>query len=239
MVDDELFAVPPGQFVKTRNELAKRLSAEDEKEEAKRVRGMRRPATGVWALNQLGREHPEAVEALLAAGRRVGEAQQRGSGGDLREANDALQRHVLDLARLAEETVVDKAVATAAPRREIESALRVAALGGEASELLRAGRLLELPEADEMAMWAAGDVESATDDETDSREIDQARDVLARAEAEAKRARELAEDLAQRVEDLEEALRRERADVEAAVREAEKKAQTAAKAEDRLQRLEA
>ena len=122
----------------------------------------------------------------------------------------------------------------------MEDAIRTLALGGEVAATFREGRLVELPEADEMEMWAAGDVAVDSDDgDEDDAEIEEARDLLDRAELEAKRARELVEDLTQRVEDLEETLRRERADLEAAARQADDKTRSAEKAADRLKRLQA
>lgn len=239
---DELFAVRPADFVKARDALAKRLSSEGRGDDAKTVKALRRPSTLIWALNQLGRRHRKAVDALLAAGAEVREAQQRRTGAGLREGNDALHRQVLDLVHRAEQLVVDEGVAASTPRRELEAAIRTVALGGEVAETFREGRLAELPEADEMDMWAAGDIELGADvdaGDTDDAAIEEARDVLDRAEAEAKRARELVEDLTRRVEELEEILRRERADLESALREADDKTSSAEKAADRLDRLRA
>ena len=237
---DELFSIRPAEFVKARDAAAKRLSSEGRAEEARTVKALRRPSTPVWALNQLGRRHRAEVDALLAAGTRVREAQSKGSGAGLREANDELQRQVLALVRLAEQLVVDEGVAASTPRRELEDSIRTVALGGEAAETFREGRLTELPHADEMDMWAGGDIDLGdADDAVADAELEEARDVLGRAESEAKRARELVEDLTQRVEELEEMLRRERANLESAARQADDKARSAEEAADRLKRLRA
>lgn len=239
-VADELFTIRPAEFVKARDALAKRLTSEGRGDEAKAVKALRRPSTPVWALNQLGRRHRAAVDSLLRAGAEVREAQKKGAGAGLREANDALQRQVLELVRLAEQLVVDEGVAASAPRRELETAIRTVAVGGGASETFRDGRLAQLPEGDEMDMWSAGDGEPEVEsDEADTVELEEARDVLERAELEAKRARELVEDLTQRVEELEEMLRRERADLESATRQAGERTSSAEKAADRLKRLQA
>lgn len=239
---DELFDVLPAEFVKARDALAKRLAGAGRKDDAKAVKEMRRPSTSVWALNRVARCEPDEVEALLTAAESVREAQQKRSGDSLRDAKESLQRHVVKLARRAEELIVQEGVATSAPRREIEAALRDAASEGEAAETLRGGRLLQLPdEPDEMAMWSAGqDIapEGQQPDEVDSRELSEARDNVDRAETEVRQAEELVSSLQRRVADLEATLEEERSALESAERVLKERAAALKKASAALARRE-
>ncbi len=63
----DLFTVAPDEFVAARDQLARDLRAAGDKEEAAAVKGLRRPAVPVWALNQVARSDPQAIRELLAA----------------------------------------------------------------------------------------------------------------------------------------------------------------------------
>lgn len=138
---DELYGLPLGEFTAARNALAKQMASGGDKAAAAEVRRLPKPSKTAWALNQLARRRGADVEALLAAGRRVREAQQRaleGDAGDLREATRAEHDQVTRL--------VDAALALlgegAGGAERLRTTLHAAATDPQAGELLRRGRLV-------------------------------------------------------------------------------------------------
>ena len=86
---DELFAVPPDEFVAARNALVKRLKAAGERDRAAEIAAWRRPTPVDWALNQVARDDAEAVERFIetaAAARDAQAAALSGRREDLRAA---------------------------------------------------------------------------------------------------------------------------------------------------------
>jgi hypothetical protein len=135
---DELFALPLEEFTAARNALAKDLTAAGDKDAAAHVKALRKPSRAAWALNQLAREHPDAVTDLRAAGERLRAAQDaalRGDASTMRDANRAVASAVEGLADRAGQV-------TPAVRDAIVSTLRAAAVDEDAGELLRRGLLV-------------------------------------------------------------------------------------------------
>ena len=83
-----LFAVPPAEFTKERDALARELRSQGKDEDARLVAAMRKPAAALWIANQLSRLAPDDVKALIHATARLQK------GDDLREAMHA-QREAL------------------------------------------------------------------------------------------------------------------------------------------------
>jgi hypothetical protein len=55
-VADDLYALPPGEFTRARDERAKGLRKEGRRDEADEVKALRKPTVAAWALNQLARQ---------------------------------------------------------------------------------------------------------------------------------------------------------------------------------------
>jgi len=149
---DELYALPPGDFTRARDERAKALRKEGRREEADAVKGLRKPTVAAWALNQLARQHAEEVERLLATGAELRAAQEDLLGGGDRKAfQSAAVTERDEVARLAGEAaeLVSEAGERAGPalREKIAETLHAAALDEETAEELRAGRLVREREA--------------------------------------------------------------------------------------------
>ena len=82
-VADDLYALPPGEFTRARDERAKALRKEGKREEADAVKALRKPTVAAWALNQLARRRAKDVERLLTAGEKLRAAQEELlAGGD-------------------------------------------------------------------------------------------------------------------------------------------------------------
>ena len=138
---DGLYALPLAEFTAARNALAKQLVRDGDKAGAAEVKRLPKPSRTAWALNQLARGRPGDVEELIAAGRRLREAQQRaldGDAGDLREATRAEHAQVGRLLDLALALLGEGAGGA----ERLRATLHAAATGSEAAELLRRGRLV-------------------------------------------------------------------------------------------------
>lgn len=100
-VADELYGLPPREFIATRNGAAKQARAEGDRQLAEQIRSLRRPSTAGWLANQLVREHGEEMEPLLALGRELREAMADLGADDLRELTSQRYRLVSALVKQA------------------------------------------------------------------------------------------------------------------------------------------
>jgi hypothetical protein len=145
-VGDELFGLPPEEFVAARDELARRLRREGDAEAAKRVKALRRPPLSAWAVNQLARGQGPGLEGLLAAGERLRAAHQAALAGkgaaELRAAAKAEREAVAGLVRDAMALLGEAGHATTdATRDRVAATLHAAAASPRAAGLVRTGRL--------------------------------------------------------------------------------------------------
>ena len=257
---DALFTLPPSEFTAARNALVKQLHSEKRREEAEAVKALKRPSVPAWALNQVARRDPDAIEGVIEAGAAVGAAQRRALSGvresGLREASQQ-RRDRIDAVWQAAADVLREAGTEPAPHRQaVAATLEAASVEPEAAQLVRQGRLsADLPAPSgfgDVAGFALVPQEPATDrpqvsdtgDEEAPEEDDTAaREELAEAQRQLDAANRRAEDLADRAADARRAAVRtadeaERAERRAAQlrRRAEEEAATAA---DLAQKAEA
>jgi hypothetical protein len=136
-VVEELYGAPPGEFIAQRDARAKELRKGGDRAAADAVKKLRKPSVSAAAVNQLVRRAPDDVEALLAAGEALRQAQL--GGGD----RDAIRGAAHD-EREAVETLVGKAgKLSPAALEEVRESLHAAATDEEARELVRRGVLTE------------------------------------------------------------------------------------------------
>jgi predicted GNAT family N-acyltransferase len=133
---DGLYALPLDEFTAARDELAKRLRAEGERDRADEVKALRKPTVAVWLVNQLARDREIDVKRLLKAGEALGKAQASARG--FSEARRSEQEALGRLASAARES----GVGPQAAERAIQT-LRAASLTDEGRDLLKRGRLTE------------------------------------------------------------------------------------------------
>jgi hypothetical protein len=143
---DELFGLPPEEFVAARDELARRLRREGDAEAARQVKAIRRPSLSAWAVNRLARERGRALDPLLAAGERLRAAHQAALAGEgaaeLRAAAKAEREAVAGLVEVALELLRGAGHPTTdATRDRVAATLHAAAASPEAADLVRNGRL--------------------------------------------------------------------------------------------------
>ncbi len=104
---DQIYLLPPGQFVSARNQLEKRLKAAGQATEAKSVKALARPKLTAWLVNWIALTQSAALEALRSAGRSVGEAQGGGDGAALLAASEQRKRAIKRCVELAREACED------------------------------------------------------------------------------------------------------------------------------------
>jgi hypothetical protein len=147
-LDDELqalYAVHPEDFVRARTDLVRRLRKDGRRDDADIAAKLRRPSATAAALNQVARDEPHLLEALLSEGARLRDAMQR-----------AVQGNAVDVrpSQVAERRAADAVVAAARRRLEelgqrdsdaaaqrINNTLRAAALDESLAQRLRRGML--------------------------------------------------------------------------------------------------
>ena len=148
---DRLYGTPLDEFVRERDELARRLGKDGDREAAARVKALRKPTVGAWALNQAVRRRRVETDALIATGKRLRAAHEDLlTGGDpavLRETMDEERSLTSALADCAEAIASETGKAGPALRDRVRATLHAAALDEEIREELAAGRFIREREA--------------------------------------------------------------------------------------------
>jgi hypothetical protein len=222
-VVDELYGAPPDEFIARRDARAKELRGSD-RAVADAVKKLRKPSVSAAAVNQLVRRAPDDVEALLAAGEALRQAQL--GGGD----RDAIRAAARDERKAVERLVGQAGKLSPAALEEVRETLHAAATDEEARELVRRGVLTEARQA--VGLGGFGAVAPAPAKRRAAKTEDRAAKAKREREAEAERKRAARE----RVKEARAALR----DAEKALAHAEREADAArAQVERRREELEA
>src|SRR5918997_4437550 len=162
---DRLYGLPLDEFVRDRDDLARRLNRDGDREAGARVKALRKPTVGAWALNQAVRRRRAETDALLATGSRLREAhEQLLSGGDpavLRETMEEERSLTSALADCAEAIASETGKSGPALRDRVRATLHAAAVDAEAREELEAGRFVREREAVGLGSFGAGPVGEA------------------------------------------------------------------------------
>jgi hypothetical protein len=141
-VADELYALPPEEFIPTRKAREDEAKADGDKALAKEIGSLPKPSTAAWVCNLLVREAHDEIAGLVELGTLVREAQESLAGDQLRALDVQRRQLVTALTRQARKLAyehghsVSTAVAT-----QVEETLRAAMADPEAGEALLSGRL--------------------------------------------------------------------------------------------------
>jgi hypothetical protein len=143
---DRLFELPLEEFTPKRNELARHLKKEGDKDTAEQVGALAKPTVPAWAINQLARREKARMRALLESGARLRKAQERALAGGhadaLRGAQVEERQAVRDLTQRAQEILKEAGrPASRAIVERISTTLGAAAVTEPARGALKAGRL--------------------------------------------------------------------------------------------------
>ena len=140
-IAEELYGVPPEEFVEARTAARDRVKGQD-KQLAKAVAALPKPTTAAWVCNLLARRQPDEVAQLTELGELLRQAQTNLSGDQLRQLGQQRNQVVAALARqargLAHAEGHDVSTAVA---EQVESTLRAAVVDPGAGEALVGGRL--------------------------------------------------------------------------------------------------
>lgn len=230
---DRLYDRPLDEFTQARNDLVDRLRKAHQSDAAAEVRALKKPTVVAWAANRLARDEPKLTAALLAAGERLRETQQRAVAGD------AKQDEVTDAAATERETI--RGLLTAARRRfgdratsvlldKLSQTLRAAAVDPAARALLERGRLTE-----ELQAIGFGPLEAVKPAARRGDEVGRAaRERVSALRAEARQLSAAAQEADRDVEEAERALEALRAEAQEKRTEAARVATELSEAEDAL-----
>jgi hypothetical protein len=244
---DQVYAGDFDGFVKRRDELAKRLRSDGDREGADAVKALKKPNQPAWALNQLPAKQRER---LLKAAAGLREAQERLVAGDadpeaLRGAQES-ERDAVNEALGAATALADQA-GTALSGQATERArqtLHAVALDDEVRGEFERGRLTadhDPPGLGELSLGAVkpsksgGARKKRKADERD--EAKQRREALKAAEAEAKKLNSRRDDAEREVEAARKEADRAHHALERATEQLEKATEEAEAAQERLDAL--
>jgi hypothetical protein len=232
-VADELYAAPPEEFVAQRDARAKELRASGDRAAADAVKKLRRPSVSAAAVNRLARSAADEVEALLAAGEALRQAQL--GGGD----RDAIRSAAHDEREAVEALVARAGKLSPASLEEVRETLHAAATDEEVRESVRRGVLTEARSAagfggfPAVAAPAPPKKKTPSNDKAEKEAARKAEKEAARkAEAERKRAAQ------ERIKAARAALRQAEKAAQAAELEAEAARAEAGRRRDELEALE-
>jgi hypothetical protein len=214
---DELYREHPDAFVSERNQLAKDLRTAGDRDEAERVKKLRRPSAAAWLLNRAALTSPSQLKEFAAASRALEQAQRRAIEG--RDEGPEKWRAAAARERDAITAVLELAARLArdaghpATERALELAgdtLRAATADPELRERVLSGRLGR--ERSGATLGTPAGPPPRTDRKAERRrERAQARRDLERLEADLAGATEREERLRAQVQRTEQALREEKA----------------------------
>lgn len=158
---DELFRLPLSEFTSARNALASRLKKEKRPIDAERVKALPKPSAPAWAVNQLYWENPKALDQLIAAARRVRQAQTgKIKNADVRGLLDEKKRMTAELMERASAILSAAGHTTSLDvMRRVSATLESLAVWGDTEGAPAAGRLtadLEAPGFDALAAVMGG-----------------------------------------------------------------------------------
>ncbi|HLM25971.1 MAG TPA: hypothetical protein VK304_03285 [Thermoleophilaceae bacterium] len=241
---DEVYAGDFDGFVARRDELAKRLRSEGDREGADAVKALKKPNQPAWALNQLA---PKQRERLLKAGAALREAQERLVAGDadpddLREATDAERTAVSEALGAASALAGQAGTSLSEPATErARQTLHAVALDEEVRAEFERGRLTSDHDAPGLGELALGAVqpsgkgrERRKKQSAEREQAKQRRDKLKAAEAEAKKLDARREDAEREVQAARKDAERAQHALERATERLEQAAAAAQQADERL-----
>ncbi|HEV7870019.1 MAG TPA: hypothetical protein VGO95_02040 [Modestobacter sp.] len=141
-VADELYAVPPEDFIAERTAARDRAKAAGDKPLATDIGGLPKPSTAAWVCNLLVRRRREEITQLVELGGLMREAQANLSGDQLKELGKQRSQVVAALTRQARALAAGEGhpVSTAIAE-QVEETLRAAVADPDAGAALLGGRL--------------------------------------------------------------------------------------------------
>jgi hypothetical protein len=141
-VADELYTLPPGEFVASRDEKVREAKEAGDRGAARAIAALRRPTVVAWLANLLARRHPDDVAPFLELGEALRDATATLSGPELRDLSR--QRHQLVHALVRTARALGEAEGQRVGEdsaRGLEDTLHAALADPDAAQQLLDGRL--------------------------------------------------------------------------------------------------
>ncbi len=160
---DRLYSASLDEFVERRDELARSLRRDGERQAADEVKKLRKPTVPAWTVNQLARREKMRLRSLLAAGERLREAHEKLLGGGspegLHNARDDERRVIAELVRAARPLLTEAGhPASEATLERVRQTLHAAAVDEGLGRRISEGRL---EKEEEITGFGFGSVPSA------------------------------------------------------------------------------
>jgi hypothetical protein len=145
---DRLYALPLEEFTGERDEVAKRLRKQGDRDAAAEVKALKKPSVAAWAVNQVRRDRPEDVRSLLEVTEELHRVyaglSSAGARERLAEAADMQRDLIRSLVRCAQQLLeAGGHSANEATLNKVADTLRAAALDEELREQVSAGRVVK------------------------------------------------------------------------------------------------
>jgi outer membrane murein-binding lipoprotein Lpp len=141
-VADELYRLPPEEFIPARKEREAEARAAGDRGLAQDIAGLAKPSTAAWVCNLLAHEQPDEVAQLVELGGLLREAQENLAGDELRALDVQRRQLVAALTRQARALAYRQGHSvTTTVAGQVEDTLRAALADPDAGEALLAGRL--------------------------------------------------------------------------------------------------
>jgi hypothetical protein len=143
---DQLYSVPLDEFVERRNEFARSLRKDANRQAADEVRKLRKPTLPAWTVNQLARREKMRLRGLLTAGERLRKAHEEllvgGSPEALQQGRDGERRAIAELVGAAELLLKEAGhPASEATLERVRDTLHAAVVDEGIGRRVREGRL--------------------------------------------------------------------------------------------------
>lgn len=139
---DELYGLAPEAFVKRRNELAREVKADGDRELAGRIDKLRRPTQAAWAINQWVRAHPDDSALIDELASELTAAQRRSAVDKMRALSRRRQELINSSVTAVTRTAAERRVRLAdSAVREVTQTLRAAVADHDVLEQVLRGNL--------------------------------------------------------------------------------------------------
>ncbi|MET7620405.1 hypothetical protein [Streptomyces sp. NPDC005408] len=143
-IANELYGLPPEDFIDARNQHAAAARTTGDRELAGKIGALRRPTLSAWAGNRLVRGRPDAVAGLLRLGEGLREAHQELDPEQLRELSSQQHRLIGELVRQARRLAAEAGHPLSdAAQREVEGTLHAVLADPQAAQEWASGRLVK------------------------------------------------------------------------------------------------
>ncbi|MEV7604496.1 hypothetical protein AB0N65_03520 [Paenarthrobacter sp. NPDC089322] len=139
----QLYAVLPRDFTSERTALARRAKDSGDKDLAKEITGLPKPAAGAWAINMLAVHKPEVIDAVVRFGASLRAAQEDGDAEAFRELGQQRQGQLTSAVHSAKDLASELgAVLSAAAAADVEQTFRAVMADAGAAAAVGTGRLV-------------------------------------------------------------------------------------------------